>query len=294
MKFSTLFLALVQIVLVSATLSPAQMNRGVWFWGSTTTPDGPSPYGSITVVGDLVKEDETIAFFTTHGVKRVYGSYQNRPVSDTAAIAAWNQKLAYAFIESQLLLDFEDVDDPAEVADFLVKIENRFINYNADYYDLPQYRFDALHLDIEPQGTDTWDDGDAAVKRAMLTDLKNLYAAIRIMLDDPGIPIGEIWTGPAVYIHGEPGVIYTVKQAQKLQGQWREMAQVHVKQERAEMLKVPIQMTGPPWIFQSGSAAADKHEVSGTGGDCSWGTFFHAGQTSRGALPIGDENWHPF
>lgn len=391
-------------ILVCGSFAQAQMNRGVWFWGSTTTPDGPSPYGSIEVVGDPVKEDETIAFFNTHGVKRVYGSYQNRPVSEAATIAAWNQKLEYNFIDSQLLFDFEDIDDPAEVANFLVKIENRFINFNASYYDLPQFRFDALHLDIEPQGTDTWDDGDGTVKRAMLEQLKDLYATIKAMLvaadmgtvpiyadipftwdklpvdggsiawadaadrdawfagigdsltgisimtfskdtvpeltvateyertgsfpglarigiqpkgwpgqqwesiwevnsilndleaihapdhatdlenygfwrysieeslldpvivdvdiviweDDPGIPFGEIWTGPAIYIHGEAGTIYTVKQSNKLGGQWREMAQVQVKQGNTEVLKVPIQMSQPRGFFKVESRPAES------------------------------------
>ncbi|MGJ8725182.1 MAG: hypothetical protein ACSHYB_11540 [Roseibacillus sp.] len=174
-------------VLLAAGSTQAQMNRGVWFWGSTSTPDGPSPYGSIDVVGDSVKEDESIAFFNTHGVKRIYGSYQNRPVSDTLAIAEWNQKLEYAFIESQLLLDFVNIHDAVAVDDFMDKIQERFIDYNASYYDLPQYRFDALHLDIEPQGSAPWDAADAAGKRAILEELKDLYADIRALLVAEGV-----------------------------------------------------------------------------------------------------------
>ena len=52
------------------------------------------------VVGDPAKEGETINFFNIHGVKRVHGSYQNRPVSELTVIAAWNAKLDAADITS--------------------------------------------------------------------------------------------------------------------------------------------------------------------------------------------------
>ncbi|WP_411846240.1 hypothetical protein AAFN60_00755 [Roseibacillus persicicus] len=392
-----LFLLTAVLILLGSCLASGELNRGVWFWGTTTTPDGPSPYGSTVVVGDSAKEDETIAFFNTHGVKRVYGSYQNRPVSDTAAIAAWNEKLEYNFIESQLLFGFVNIDEPTQVATLLSNIQSRFIDYNNSFYDLPQYRFDALHLDIEPQGTDAWDDGDGTVRRAMLEDLKDLYADIRALLvtegmgtvpiyadipytwdklpvdggsiawadaadrdawfagigdsltgisimtfskdtvpeltvateyertgsfpgfarigiqpkgwpgqqwesiwevnsilndledihapnhatdlenygfwrysieeskldpvivdvdiaifeDDPGIPFGEIWTGPAIYVGGEAGKIYTVKQASDLNGQWKEMAQLKVRQgQDSETFRVPITLSDPKAFYK--------------------------------------------
>ena len=92
----------------------AEVHHGVWFWGSTTLPDSSSsPYGSTVVVGDVAKENDLIIFFDYHDVKRVYGSYQNRPVSEPAVIAAWNGKLDAAGIQSQLLIDGDAVNDPA-------------------------------------------------------------------------------------------------------------------------------------------------------------------------------------
>ncbi|MGD9419310.1 MAG: hypothetical protein Q7R22_010225 [Verrucomicrobiota bacterium JB025] len=165
----------------------AQLHRGVWFWGSTTLPDASSsPFGSSTVVGDSTAEDESIAFFTSHDVKRLYGSYQNRPVSEPATIAAWNTKLAAAGIQSQLLLDGNAVNDPAEVASILTKITNRLINFNNTYAADPPSRFDALHLDLEPQGLPEWDSGTPADKRLLLDDLLQAYADIRAHLDSNG------------------------------------------------------------------------------------------------------------
>ena len=171
----------------------AGQNRGVWFWGSTTLPGGgASPYGSIDVVGDTVAENETVAFFTSYGVKMVYGSYQNRPVSEPAVIAAWNAKLDAAGISSQLLLDGIAVNDPAFMTSLLNKVTNRLINFNNSLAD-PAEKFDALHLDLEPQGLALWDGGTPAVKRALLDDLLLAYEDVRALLDTAG------FTGMPIY-----------------------------------------------------------------------------------------------
>ena len=171
----------------------AGQNRGVWFWGSTTLPGGgASPYGSIDVVGDTVAENETVAFFTSYGVKMVYGSYQNRPVSEPAVIAAWNAKLDAAGISSQLLLDGIAVNDPAFMTSLLNKVTNRLINFNNSLAD-PAEKFDALHLDLEPQGLALWDGGTPAVKRALLDDLLLACEDVRALLDTAG------FTGLPIY-----------------------------------------------------------------------------------------------
>ncbi|MBK1834419.1 hypothetical protein [Roseibacillus ishigakijimensis] len=393
------------LILVSGTSLYGQLNRGVWFWGSTTTPDGPSPYGSSVVVGDAAKEDETITFFTTHGVKRVYGSYQNRPVSEAGVIAAWNEKLEFAGIQSQLLFDLINIHDPAEVASLLNKIQTRFINFNSSFYDLPQYRFDAIHLDIEPQGSAPWDAADGMGKRAILDDLSALYADIRALLvtegmatvpiyadipytwdklpadggsiawadasdrdawfaglgaslnglsimtfskdtvpeltdatdyertgafpgfariaiqpkgwpgeqwesiwevngilndlealhapnhatdlenyafwrysiensllvaeivdvdiviweDDPGIPFGEIWTGPSLYLKGRPNTIYTIKRASSLDGKWEELAQLKTRSgQESETLRYAITLSEPRAFYQVTATPANS------------------------------------
>lgn len=178
-------------LLLLVTPMHAALDRGVWFWGNTTTPAGPSPYGSSVVVGDAAAEDETISFFTSHAVKRVYGSYQNRPVSEPTVIADWNLKLNDAGVQSQLLLSGYEVNDPVWVADLLDKVQDRFIDFNDSYAATPGKQFDALHLDLEPQGLSDWDIS-SATRRALLDDLADTYTSIRTLLDDNGyasIPI---------------------------------------------------------------------------------------------------------
>ena len=151
------------IILASALTAQAELHRGIWFWGTTNVPsatpgapDEPSAYGSIPVVGDGAKEDETINFFTTYGVKRVYGSYQNRPLTDPSTIAAWNTKLDTAGIQSQLLVDGNAVNNGVWMAALLVKIDNRLINFNNSLGADEPSKFKALHLDLEPQGLSLW------------------------------------------------------------------------------------------------------------------------------------------
>lgn len=164
-------------------------SRGVWFWGSTTLPGGgASPWGSSDVVGDAALEEDLLAFFKLHHVTRVYGSYGNRPVSEQATIANWNEKLDCLRIDSQVLIAGATVTTPAEVAVYLNKITNRLIDFNDDFAAEPAKQFDALHLDIEPQQQAAWTGGSAADKRAFLDDLLNCYTAIRAHLDANGYP----------------------------------------------------------------------------------------------------------
>lgn len=165
----------------------ADIHHGTWFWGSTTLPDlSHSPFGSTNVVGDSAKENECILFFNYHNVKRIYGSYQNRPVSEPATIAAWNGKLDAAEIQSQILIDGDAVNDPAYMSNILNKVTNRLITFNADLGTNVHQMFDALHLDLEPQKLSLWDTGTVAVKRGLLDDLYDAYIDIRTLLDTSG------------------------------------------------------------------------------------------------------------
>lgn len=165
----------------------AEVHHGVWFWGSTTLPDlSPSPYGSSDVVGDAAKENDLILFFDAYSVKRVYGSYQNRPISEPAGIANWNMKLDAAGIDSQILIDGDAVNSTSHVASLLDKITNRLIQFNADLGTNDHQKFDALHLDIEPQKLSLWDTGTVVQKRGLLDDLVNVYTNIRSLLDSSG------------------------------------------------------------------------------------------------------------
>jgi hypothetical protein len=167
----------------------AEPNRGLWFWQSTTLPTGAaSTHGSLMVVGDGVEEDAAIVFMTDYGIKRVFGSYGVRPVTQPLQISAWNAKLDAAGIDSQLLLDGNAVNDGAYMANFYGKIADRLIAFNNVEAPDEASKFDALHLDLEPQQLDLWkDDAVGTDKRALLTDLANAYAAIRLQLDTAGL-----------------------------------------------------------------------------------------------------------
>ena len=162
-------------------------SRGVWFWGSTTLPGGgASPWGSTDVVGNAALEDDTVGFLTAHFVDRIFGSYGNRPVTEAAVIAAWNEKLFLNGISSQLLLSGSGVNDPAEVANWQAKIANRLIAFNDTASFTPSQKFKALHLDLEPQQLAAWGGGDGDVKKGLLNDLLNVYSLIRTQLDTAG------------------------------------------------------------------------------------------------------------
>jgi hypothetical protein len=190
---------LVALILSFTTLSTlAGPDRGVWFWGSTTIPDDgggttSSAYGSNNVVGDPGLEADSLAFFKLHHVKRVYGSYGNRPISEAGVISAWNEKLYCLRIESQLLLEALSVSHVDDIPDLLEKITNRLINFNDGYPGEPEKHFHALHLDIEPQQTPPYSGGSAADKRAVLDELFTTYSAIRSHLDSNGYAHVEMY-----------------------------------------------------------------------------------------------------
>ncbi|NCF90799.1 MAG: hypothetical protein GWQ05_07545 [Verrucomicrobiaceae bacterium] len=77
----------------------ADLHRGVWFWRN-----GSSPYGSDNIVGSSSQETATVSFFKKYGIRRVYGSYGNRPIYEPSIIASWNERLHLKGIQSQLLL----------------------------------------------------------------------------------------------------------------------------------------------------------------------------------------------
>ncbi|MDB4438237.1 hypothetical protein N9195_01465 [bacterium] len=176
----------------SAINVSAMPNRGLWFWGSTTIPDGTggttsSPYGSDLVVGNNILERDCLEFFKLHHVKRVYGSYGNRPVSEQATIGSWNEKLDCLRIDSQVLIAGSLVS-PADHSYYLSRVSSRLIDFNNDFAAQPARQFDALHLDIEPQQQNAWKIGSASVRRAFLQDLLDTYTAIRNHLDSNGYP----------------------------------------------------------------------------------------------------------
>jgi hypothetical protein len=180
-KPSKYCVAITGMLLFAALPCAANKNRAVWFWASPS-----SIYGSASIVGTPVRETQTLNFFNGHHIKHVYGSYQNRPVSEPAAIATWNAKLDAEGIESQFLMSENTWIFPTNHPGFLDKITDRVINFNAGRPSAEQ--FDALHLDIEPQGLPEWGSLTDTEKRDYLNLLRDTYAAVRTHFTTNGLP----------------------------------------------------------------------------------------------------------
>lgn len=162
----------VTLLLMASPACFATKDRGVWFWASSS-----STYGSYNVVGSPTEENDTLAFFNHWGIKRVYGSYQARPITEPSVIAAWNTKLNAAGIESQFLMSENTWIYPTNRTSFLRKISDRLIDFNSGRISAEQ--FDGLHLDIEPQALEEWSTGTDSEKRDLLNLLRDTYADVR-------------------------------------------------------------------------------------------------------------------
>ncbi len=189
------------VALLLATVQPLQAckHRAVWFWRDTG-----NPFGSQSIVGNPAQENQTVGFFASKGVKRVYGSYGGRPVTEPAVIAAWNAKLHQAGIQSQALMSentwiFDDVR-PA----LLTHITDRVINFNNAPGRTAAQRFDGLHLDIEPQGLPEWSTLTPAQKRAYLLDLAETFAAVRAHFVSAGLPAFPVFADLPVWFDNLP------------------------------------------------------------------------------------------
>ncbi|MDF7801865.1 hypothetical protein P4C99_20475 [Pontiellaceae bacterium B1224] len=197
--------SIISIAAVALTILPcsATKNRAVWFWASSG-----STYGSISIVGTPVRETQTLDFFNGHGIKKVYGSYQNRPVSEPAVIAAWNSKLDTAGIESQFLMSENTWIFPTNHPGFLNKITERVINFNAS--QIASGKFDGLHLDIEPQALDpAWDDATPTEKRDYLNLLRDTYAAVRTHFVTNGLPDFPVYADLPVWFDSSSSIGWT-------------------------------------------------------------------------------------
>ncbi len=146
-------------------------NRGVWCWKS------PAPYGLNYILGTNDLENAALAQFKLWGVARVYGSYgdQLKTTQGQTALAAWNTLLSSNGIQSQLLIS----DFNLTTGDSNVLVD--MINFNKN--QLADARCQAVHLDLEPWGLSTWDNGS---NYQMLVTLAETYQSIRTELDDNG------------------------------------------------------------------------------------------------------------
>ncbi len=179
-------LALLLFIALSLTAA-ATKHRGVWFWRETG-----NVWGSDNIVGTVAQENATVAFFNARSVKRVYGSYGDRPVTQPTVIAAWNSKLHTAGIQTQSLMSentwIHVVNRPA----LLAHITARLLNFNnTPGRTLPE-KFDGLHLDIEPQALPEWSGLTSAQKRGYLLLLRDTFADVRahfVAAGQPSFPV---------------------------------------------------------------------------------------------------------
>ncbi|MCH7227915.1 hypothetical protein [Haloferula sp. A504] len=180
----------------------AAKHRGLWFWRESGSG---SPWGSDAIVGNHTLENQTIAFFSARSIRRIYGSYSNRPVSEPATIAAWNAKLQAAGIQSQFLMSENSWIFPANHSSFLGKVQQRVIDFNNAPGRTEAEKFDALHLDIEPQALGEWGSLTDAQQRDYLLLLKDTYTVVRQLFVDNGMPDFPIHADLPVWFDSHPG-----------------------------------------------------------------------------------------
>jgi hypothetical protein len=158
-------------VFMSLCAEADSTNRGVWCWKT------PSPYGLDSIIGSNALENAAVKQFKLWGVSHVYGSYGDQLSSSQgqAALAAWNGLLYSNGIDSQLLIS----DDTLGSGDNNVIVE--MINFNKKEPAASQCR--GVHLDLEPWGLSTWNNG---TNYQMLLGLAASYQEVRTELNTNG------------------------------------------------------------------------------------------------------------
>jgi hypothetical protein len=188
------------LLLLALSLSAVDCkHRGVWFWQDTG-----NPYGAANIVGNVVLENQTVAFLTSKSVKRVYGSYGTQPVTSPSVSAAWNAKLHAAGIQSQFLMSETTSIFPSNYPALLTKIDQRVLNFNSAPGRTGPEKFDALHLDIEPQALPNWSALTSSEKRDHLLLLRDTYAVIRAHLISQGLPTCPVYADLPVWFDRLP------------------------------------------------------------------------------------------
>jgi hypothetical protein len=180
------FLLCALAVLMHARAKADSTNRGVWCWGT------PGPYGLDYIVGTNDLENATVAQFKLWGIKHVFGFYgtQLKTVPGQAALAAWNTLLNNNGIESQLLIS----DYSLGSGDNNIIIE--MINFNTNWPSAAQFK--AVHLDIEPWGSPTWETDN---KYNDLVALANSYQKVRAELNTNGESNVSVYADQAVWLN---------------------------------------------------------------------------------------------
>ena len=127
-----------------------------------------------------------LQFLKAWNFGRVYCSFSDQTRANPAVIYSWNTKLHAAGISSQLLLSENTWIFPENRTNLLtVHIQPELIDFNAAATNAAP-RYDALHLDIEPQGLPQWGTNTPAGRKDYLYQLRDTFQAVRTYLDQHG------------------------------------------------------------------------------------------------------------
>ncbi len=171
--------------------------RGVWFWREDGQYNGAG-----AIVGDPLREAQTLATFGAYGFRRVYGSYDWGSATAETDIAAWNAQLAAAGRWRTLLMSENTWVDSANWPNLQTKLQDRIVTYNAAV--ATNETFTSVHFDIEPHALPAWSGLSEAGKRAYLDDLLATFQMIRAYLDMQGATSIRIYADLPVWYDNLP------------------------------------------------------------------------------------------
>lgn len=171
--------------------------RGVWFWREDGYYNGAG-----AIVGDSVREAQTLSTFSAYAFRRVYGSYDWGTSTAEADIAAWNAQLAAAGRTRTLLMSENTWVDSANWPNLQTKIQDRIVDFNASV--ATNQAFTAVHFDIEPHALPAWAGLSEGGKRAYLDDLLATFQMIRSYLDGQGASAIRVYADLPVWYDNLP------------------------------------------------------------------------------------------
>jgi hypothetical protein len=119
-------------------------------------------------------------------------------------IAAWNAKLHASGIQTQSLMSENTWIQPANRPTLLSHITTRLIGFNTAPGRTVAERFDALHLDIEPQALPEWSGLTPTQKRSYLLLLRDTFADVRSHLASLGQPTFPVYADLPVWFDNLP------------------------------------------------------------------------------------------
>ncbi|HDR04844.1 MAG TPA: hypothetical protein ENN84_06310 [Candidatus Marinimicrobia bacterium] len=150
--------------------------RGLWYWQGTI---------------HAAREDAgLVQHFKKGRIQAVYGAFGYSPYDYPERMKAWNALLHSNEMQSQYLLAGTDWFFPEKREEIFLRLEKNLIEFHKKCQ--PQERFDAIHLDIEPQALPQWKSGSPQERRELLRLLSESFEAISQYLNrwsDVPLPI---------------------------------------------------------------------------------------------------------